>query len=239
MPVSFQAPSQTGKQHPRFEWRVSIVQPITTKPGSQNNLKAPPLRELQKELGSSPDSLSQAEAGERLTQYAPNDLAEKKTTQPLKFLSYQRWLDFFITLLPLCSNALVGFWEQHLTGNAIAALKFRPATSAKVKPVSKWQNPKASELVSGGVLRLPQSDIVPADPRLWDLLSEQAPSYWRKNLLIALPKLPRGPMNFTTQETTAGARRIKTGRRKRGRQVVIRLSRRRSRRGQWITGGTR
>jgi len=35
--------------------------------------------ELQKKLGSSPDGLSQAEAQTRLTQYGPNEIAEKKT----------------------------------------------------------------------------------------------------------------------------------------------------------------
>jgi magnesium-transporting ATPase (P-type) len=35
----------------------------------------------------------------------------------------RHWLDFFIILLLLCSNAVVGFWEEHQAGNAIAALK--------------------------------------------------------------------------------------------------------------------
>jgi H+-transporting ATPase len=153
----------------------------------QGDLKSLPMPELQKKLGSSPDGLSQAEAAKRLTQYGLNEITEKKTNQILKFLSYfwgpipwmiegavilsalvQHWLDFFIILLLLCSNAVVGFWEEHQAGNAIAALKARLAILAKVKRDGKWQNPKASELVPGDVVRLRLGDIVPADARLLD-----------------------------------------------------------------------
>jgi H+-transporting ATPase len=156
-------------------------------PASKDDLKTLPMPELQKKLGSTPDGLSQAEAEKRLTQYGPNEITEKKTNQFLKFLSYfwgpipwmiegavilsalvQHWLDFFIILLLLCSNAVVGFWEEHQAGNAIAALKARLAILAKVKRDGKWQNPKASELVPGDVVRLRLGDIVPADARLLD-----------------------------------------------------------------------
>ena len=156
-------------------------------PVSKDDLKTLPMPELQKKLGSTPDGLSQAEAEKRLTQYGPNEITEKKTNQFLKFLSYfwgpipwmiegavifsalvQHWLDFFIILLLLCSNAVVGFWEEHQAGNAIAALKARLAILAKVKRDGKWQNPKASELVPGDVVRLRLGDIVPADARLLD-----------------------------------------------------------------------
>ncbi|MGA7856555.1 MAG: cation-transporting P-type ATPase, partial [Terracidiphilus sp.] len=158
-----------------------------SKPDSKDDLKSLPMPELQKKLGSTPDGLSQAEAEKRLTQYGPNEITEKKTNQLLKFLSYfwgpipwmiegavilsalvQHWLDFFIILLLLCSNAVVGFWEEHQAGNAIAALKARLAILAKVKRDGKWQNPKASELVPGDVVRLRLGDIVPADARLLD-----------------------------------------------------------------------
>ena len=155
------------------------------KPESKDDLKSLPMPELQKKLGSSADGLSQAEAEKRLTQYGPNEITEKKTNEFLKFLTYfwgpipwmieaavilsgvvRHWLDFFIILLLLCSNAVVGFWEEHQAGNAIAALKARLAIKAKVKRDGKWENPKASELVPGDVIRLRLGDIVPADARL-------------------------------------------------------------------------
>jgi H+-transporting ATPase len=80
----------------------------------------------------------------------------------------QHWLDFFVILVLLLSNALVGFWEEHQAGNAIAAFKARLAIKAKVKRDGKWEDPKASELVPGDVIRLRLGDIVPADARLLD-----------------------------------------------------------------------
>jgi H+-transporting ATPase len=57
-----------------------------SKPESRDDLKSLPMPELQAKLGSSPDGLSQAEAQKRLTQYGPNEIAEKKTNPFLKFL---------------------------------------------------------------------------------------------------------------------------------------------------------
>jgi H+-transporting ATPase len=155
------------------------------RPTSKDDLKSIPMPDLQKKLGSTPDGLTQAEAQKRLTQYGPNQLAEKKTNEFLKFLSYfwgpipwmieaavilsgivRHWLDFFIILLLLASNAVVGFWEEHQAGNAIAALKAKLAVNARAKRDGKWTNPKASELVPGDVIRLRLGDIVPADARL-------------------------------------------------------------------------
>ena len=78
----------------------------------------------------------------------------------------RHWLDFFIILLLLASNAVVGFWEEHQAGNAIAALKAKLAINARAKRDGKWTTPKASELVPGDVIRLRLGDIVPADARL-------------------------------------------------------------------------
>jgi len=75
-------------------------------------------------------------------------------------------LDFFIILLLLVSNAVVGFWEEHQAGNAIAALKAKLAINAKVKRDGKWITPAARELVPGDVIRVRLGDIVPADARL-------------------------------------------------------------------------
>ena len=144
-----------------------------------------PLAEVEKKLGSSSDGLTQAEARKRLTQYGPNELAEKQTNSFLKFLSYfwgpipwmieaavilsavaQHWPDFGIILLLLVANAVVGFWEEHQAGNAIAALKARLAIKARVKRDGKWVSPAVRELVPGDVIHLRLGDIVPADARL-------------------------------------------------------------------------
>ncbi len=131
--------------------------------------------------------ISQAEAQKRLTHYGPNEIEEKKTNPFLKFLSdfwgpiawmieagvilsglVRHWVDFFVIILMLVSNAAVGFWEEHQAGNAIAALKARLAINAKVKRDGKWVTPAARELVPGDVIRVRLGDIVPADARLFE-----------------------------------------------------------------------
>ena len=158
-----------------------------TNPAGKDDLKSLPMDELRAKLASSPDGLTQAEAQKRLTQYGPNEIEEKKTNLLLKFLSYfwgpipwmieaavilsgvvRHWPDFFIILVLLLSNAVVGFWEEHEAGNAIEALKARLAVKARVKRDGKWVNPAARELVPGDVIRLRLGDIVPADARLLD-----------------------------------------------------------------------
>jgi H+-transporting ATPase len=162
---------------------------LESKPGpesdAKNDLKSLPMPELQVKLGSSQDGLSQAEAQKRLAQYGPNEIEERKTNPFLKFLTYfwgpipwmieaavilsavaRHWPDFAIILLLLLANAVVGFWEEHQAGNAIAALKARLAVKARVRRDGKWTTPEARELVPGDVIRLRLGDIVPADARL-------------------------------------------------------------------------
>jgi H+-transporting ATPase len=152
---------------------------------AKNELKSLPMEEVEKKLGSTKDGLSDAEAKKRLAQDGPNELPEKKDNQFLKFLGYfwgpipwmieaavilsgivRHWPDFFIILVLLLSNAVVGFWEEHQAGNAIAALKKRLASTAKVLRDGKWIDPPAREVVKGDVIRLRLGDIVPADARL-------------------------------------------------------------------------
>lgn len=59
----------------------------------------------------------------------------------------QHWPDFAIVLLLLVANAVVGFWEEHQGGNAIAAFKDRLAIKARVKRDGKWSTAEARELV--------------------------------------------------------------------------------------------
>jgi H+-transporting ATPase len=155
------------------------------KPAPKDELKSLSMPALQERLGASPNGLSQAEAQKRLLQYGPNEILEKKANPFLKFLSYfwgpipwmieaavvlsavaRHWPDFGIILLLLVANAVVGFWEEHQAGNAIATLKANLAVKARVKRDGKWANPPARDLVPGDVIRLRLGDIVPADARL-------------------------------------------------------------------------
>jgi len=166
--------------------KVKPRQPgVLPAPKTQNHLQTLAMPEVEKQLNSSPEGLTQAEAEKRLTQYGPNELEEKKTNALLKFLKYfwgpiplmievavvlsaivRHWPDFFIILVLLFANALIGFWEEREAGNAIDALKARLAIKARVKRDGNWVTPPAKQLVPGDVIRLRLGDIVPADARL-------------------------------------------------------------------------
>jgi H+-transporting ATPase len=152
---------------------------------AQKQLKDLPVAELLKNLQSSPDGLSKAEAQQRLEKYGYNELAEKKSSPILKFLSYfwgpipvmimvaavlsgilRHWPDLGVILALLVMNAIVGFREEYQAGNVIAALKQKLAVQAKVKRDGAWMGVPARELVPGDVIRLRIGDIVPADARL-------------------------------------------------------------------------
>jgi len=151
----------------------------------EDDLKSLSMPDLFTKLGSTKYGLTGAEAAKRLTQYGLNEIAEKAENPFLKFLSYfwgpipwmieaavilsavvRHWLDFAVIAVLLCTNAVVGFWEEHQAGNAIAALKSQLAVNARVRRDGKWCNPKVAELVPGDVVRMRLGDIVPADARL-------------------------------------------------------------------------
>jgi H+-transporting ATPase len=174
----------SDKANPKPDVKPDDIAPA--KPSDKTDgLKTLAMPDLLKKLGSSADGLSQVEAAKRLTQYGPNAITEKKSNAFLKFLTYfwgpipwmieaavilsgvvRHWLDFGVILLLLCSNAVVGFWEEHQAGNAIAALKSKLAVKARVLRDGKWTDPNASQLVPGDVVRLQLGAIVPADARL-------------------------------------------------------------------------
>jgi H+-transporting ATPase len=140
------------------------------------------------ELDVSPEKgLSDSEAEIRSGKYGYNELTEEKTNAVLKFLTYfwgpipwmievavilsaavHHWADFWIILVLLFMNAIVGFWEEYQAGNAIEALKKRLALEARVRRDGKWKTIAARELVPGDIIRLRLGDIIPADSKLLD-----------------------------------------------------------------------
>lgn len=134
---------------------------------------------------STPTGLTSREASERLKQYGPNALQEKKVSPLLKFLGYfwgpipwmieiaaflsalaQRWDDFWIIMALLVFNAGVGFWQEFTAGNAVEALKKQLALKARVLRDGHWQEIDAKLLVPGDVIRIRLGDVVPADVKL-------------------------------------------------------------------------
>lgn len=152
-----------------------------------NDMKSLSMSQMETRIDSSPNGLTQVEAEKRQVQYGSNEIVEKKVNPVFKFLSYfwgpipwmiesavilsavvKHWPDFFIILLLLFANAVIGFWEERQASNAIAALKAKLAVRAQVKRDGKWIIMSARDLVPGDVIRLHLGDIVPADVRLLD-----------------------------------------------------------------------
>jgi H+-transporting ATPase len=143
------------------------------------------LDEALKKLDTSMEGLSADQARQRLEQYGPNALVEKKVNPLLKFLSYfwgpipwmievaavlsaiiRHWPDLIIILVLLLFNAVVGFWQEHQAANAVEALKKQLALKARVRRDGQWTEIDAVELVPGDVVRLRLGDIIPADVKL-------------------------------------------------------------------------
>lgn len=158
------------------------IQQITSEMAQQKSAE-----ELWAALATSPQGLSSDEAMDRLSQFGPNELAEKKVNPILKFLGYfwgpipwmieiaaglsaivKHWDDLTIISVLLVFNALVGFWQEFKAANALEALKKQLALKARVLRDGKWQEISAAQLVPGDIIRLRLGDIIPADVKLFE-----------------------------------------------------------------------
>ncbi|MDD5640505.1 MAG: plasma-membrane proton-efflux P-type ATPase, partial [Syntrophales bacterium] len=143
------------------------------------------VEELWTTLATSSQGLSSEEARNRLAQFGPNALEEKKEHPLLKFLGYfwgpipwmievaailsalvEHWGDLIIIVFLLVFNAVIGFWEEHEAADALEALKEQLALKARVLRDGKWQEIEARDLVPGDVIRVRPGDIIPADIKL-------------------------------------------------------------------------
>ena len=146
-----------------------------------------PMPQLLAELASSTAGLTAAEAQQRLQRYGPNEIVERHRNPVLEFLGYfwapipwmievalalslaaQHWTDAVIIGVLLAMNGLVAYFEEHQAANAIAALKQRLASSARVLRDGTWLTVAVRELVPGDVVRVRLGDVVPADLRVLD-----------------------------------------------------------------------
>lgn len=143
------------------------------------------MRDLMIQLKTSPDGLTTSEAKNRLDSDGYNEIAEKKVSPLLKFLSYfwnpfswmieaavifsaivGDWVDFVIIAILLVANGLIGYFEEKTAGDAVAALKAQLALNADAKRDGKFISVPARELVPGDVIRIKIGDVLPADARL-------------------------------------------------------------------------
>lgn len=138
------------------------------------------------ELKSTLQGITGDEAQERLAQYGPNVLVErKKKTVLVMFLG--QFTDFMILVLIAAAvisgiigeasdtiaivvivllNAVLGFSQEFRAEKAMAALKKMATSNAVVVRSGEHQTIAASELVPGDIVLLEAGNIVPADMRL-------------------------------------------------------------------------
>ena len=122
--------------------------------------------------------------------YGPNEIAEAHRNPVLVFFGYfwapipwmieaalvlslaaRHWTDAVIIAVLLVMNGLVAFVEEHQAAGAIAALKQRLASSARVLRDGAWVTVAVRELVPGDVVRVRLGDVVPADLRVLEDVS--------------------------------------------------------------------
>jgi len=158
------------------------IQQFSTEKAQQTSIE-----ELFDALSSSAGGLSSEQAKQRLEQFGPNELTEKKVNPLLKFLSFfwgpipwmieiaavlslavRHWADLIIICILLVFNAAIGFWQEFKAANALDALKAQLALRAKVKRDGVWQEVPTQELIPGDVILLRLGDVVPADVKLFD-----------------------------------------------------------------------
>jgi H+-transporting ATPase len=145
-----------------------------------------PIPEALKQLGvDMKTGLSETEARQRLAQYGPNALPEKKVSALAMFGKFfwgpmpwmieaaaimsilvKDWVDFAIILVLLLFNAVLGFWHERQAASALDALKSALAQEAQALRDGKWQTVHAKTLVPGDIVRIRLGNVVPADVKL-------------------------------------------------------------------------
>ncbi|MBU6370651.1 MAG: plasma-membrane proton-efflux P-type ATPase [Patescibacteria group bacterium] len=126
--------------------------------------------------------LTAAQAKENLKRFGPNEIAEKKRSALLKFLS---WLvspialmlfaaaflslaagnvfDFYFILVLALLNFFVSFWQERKADDAVKKLEKKLSVEVKTLRDGAWAWIPAGDLVPDDAIRLDVGAIVPAD----------------------------------------------------------------------------
>lgn len=142
-------------------------------------------------LQTSPEGLSSEQAQQRLEEYGPNELKEKKKKTPL-MMFLDQFRDFMILALIgaavisgfigeisdtiaiiviVLLNAIIGFIQEYRAEKAMSALKKMASPTATVLRNGAPTNISASEIVPGDIVMLEAGRIVPADMRLSEVFT--------------------------------------------------------------------
>ncbi len=133
--------------------------------------------------------LTSSEARDRLMQYGPNTIEEKKTLFIVKLfrwivspislmliaaaiLSYVagKYFDVWFIVGLMMLNLGVTFWQEHKADAAIEKLKEHLTTQVRVLRDGVWTAMPSSNIVPGDVIKLFGGNIVSADVQLQDIV---------------------------------------------------------------------
>nr|WP_091735395.1 calcium-translocating P-type ATPase, SERCA-type [Marininema mesophilum] len=132
------------------------------------------------------EGLDDAEAGRRMEQTGPNQLAEAERISPVVLLLNQ-FKDFMVLVLLAATlvsgllgeytdaiaiiaivvlNAVLGFVQEVRAEKSLSALRELSAPTARVMRNGEWSRIQAAHLVPGDIVALESGDRIPADLRL-------------------------------------------------------------------------
>lgn len=144
------------------------------------------LEEVFKDLDTTKEGLSDAEAAKRLKKYGKNELRQIKRKSIFKMLWEQltdvmililigaavlsacldEWAEAVVILVIVAINALISIIQEKKAANALEALRNMSAPVARALRQGEESIVPASELVPGDVIYVEDGAIVPADIRL-------------------------------------------------------------------------
>jgi Ca2+-transporting ATPase len=155
--------------------------------------------------------ISHAEAKQRLTEFGPNELQEKKKRSVL-FMLLDQFKDFMILVLIgaaiisgiigeladtlvivaiVVINAIIGFIQEYRAEKAMEALKKMAAHNATVLRDGAVEKVAAAELVPGDIVMLEAGTLVPADIRLIESAQLKAEEAALTGESVSVEKHPR------------------------------------------------
>jgi len=136
-------------------------------------------------LGTSKDGLSPDEVEQRLQKFGPNEVARKKTSPVVQFLTHFRnplviilliaaaisvftgdITDASIITIIILASVCLDFYQEYRAGNAVEMLKQKITTTSTVIRGGVKSEVAISRLVPGDIILLSAGDIVPADARV-------------------------------------------------------------------------
>lgn len=146
------------------------------------------IEDVEKELDTSEEGLSDAEAALRLKKYGRNELHQKNQKTILQMLKEQltdvmililigaavlsvvldEWTEAIVILVIVVLNATVSIIQEKKAANALEALRNMGAPTARALRQGEESLIPASEIVVGDIIYIEDGDIVPADIRLID-----------------------------------------------------------------------